>query len=81
MAAYGKETMGHLIPLHHVPYAAALHPKWTAYYYKQFSSDIPVHLSAYRYNANWEENLHTLSKLPRTSFSVLILSVKKKNSA
>ncbi|MGD2432529.1 bacillibactin transport transcriptional regulator Btr [Bacillus velezensis] len=79
MAAYGKETMGHLIPLHHVPYAAALHPKWTAYYYKQFSSDIPVHLSAYRYNANWEENLHTLSQAaPDIIFSLDSVSEEEK---
>ncbi|MBD5075363.1 AraC family transcriptional regulator, partial [Xanthomonas citri pv. citri] len=29
IAAYGRGTMGHLIPLHHIPLAAALHPKWT----------------------------------------------------
>lgn len=54
--------MGHLIPLHHIPFAAALHPKWTSYYYQHYSTDIPVQLSAYRFNEKWKENLHTLSQ-------------------
>ncbi|MGR6856524.1 bacillibactin transport transcriptional regulator Btr [Bacillus halotolerans] len=62
LAAYGKGTMGQLIPLHHIPFAAALHPKWTAYYYQHYSADIPVQLSAYRFNEKWEENLQTLSQ-------------------
>lgn len=71
IAAYGKGTMGQLIPLHLIPFAAPLHPKWTAHYYKHFSSDIPVHLSAYRFNEQWEENLHTLSHAkPEVIFSM-----------
>ncbi|WEY88784.1 bacillibactin transport transcriptional regulator Btr [Bacillus subtilis] len=62
IAAYGRGTMGHLIPLHHIPFAAALHPKWTSYYYQHYSTDIPVQLSAYRFNEKWEENLYTLSQ-------------------
>ncbi|MCY8376421.1 AraC family transcriptional regulator [Bacillus inaquosorum] len=62
IAAYGRGTMGHLIPLHHIPFAAALHPKWTSYYYQHYSTDIPVQLSAYRFNEKWKENLHTLSQ-------------------
>lgn len=54
--------MGHLIPLHHIPFAAAPHPKWTSYYYQHYSTDIPVQLSAYRFNEKWKENLHTLSQ-------------------
>ncbi|WP_348711686.1 bacillibactin transport transcriptional regulator Btr [Bacillus subtilis] len=62
IAAYGRGTMGHLIPLHHIPFAAALHPKWTSYYYQHYSTDIPVQLNAYRFNEKWEENLYTLSQ-------------------
>ncbi|MBT2636281.1 AraC family transcriptional regulator [Bacillus sp. ISL-26] len=80
MAAYGKEMIGHLIPLHHIPYAAALHPKWTAYYYKQFAPDIPIHLSAYRSNANWEENLQMLSQTaPDVILSMDSVSKEEKN--
>ncbi|MFN2744580.1 AraC family transcriptional regulator [Bacillus sp. z60-18] len=62
LAAYGQNTIGQLIPLHLIPYAAPLHPKWTSYYYKHYAADIPVHLSAYRYHEPWEENLSTLSE-------------------
>ncbi|MDA7025405.1 AraC family transcriptional regulator [Bacillus sp. CLL-7-23] len=60
LAAYGQNTIGQLIPLHLIPYAASLHPKWTAYYYKHYAHDIPVHLSAYRFHEPWEENLRML---------------------
>ncbi|ATH93549.1 AraC family transcriptional regulator [Bacillus glycinifermentans] len=62
LAAYGQNTLGQLIPLHLIPYAAPLHPKWTAYYYKHFAADIPVHLSAYRFDEPREENLQILAK-------------------
>ncbi|WP_307892738.1 bacillibactin transport transcriptional regulator Btr [Bacillus swezeyi] len=61
LAAYGQNTIGQLIPLHLIPYAASLHPKWTSHYYKHYAADIPVHLSAYRFHEPWEENLSTLS--------------------
>ncbi|MCY8092774.1 AraC family transcriptional regulator [Bacillus haynesii] len=61
LAAYGQNTIGQLIPLHLIPYAASLHPKWTSYYYKHYAADIPIHLSAYRFHEPWEENLRTLS--------------------
>ncbi|WP_426983030.1 bacillibactin transport transcriptional regulator Btr [Bacillus cabrialesii] len=80
IAAYGRGTMGHLIPLHHIPYAAALHPKWTSYYYKHYSTDIPVQLSAYRFNEKWEENLHTLSQAePDVIFSMDSISPEEQN--
>jgi len=80
IAAYGRGTMGHLIPLHHIPYAAALHPKWTSYYYQHYSTDIPVQLSAYRFNEKWEENLHTLSQAePDVIFSMDSISPEEQN--
>ncbi|KAF1678927.1 MULTISPECIES: AraC family transcriptional regulator [Bacillus] len=80
IAAYGRDTMGHLIPLHHIPFAAALHPKWTSYYYQQYSTDIPVQLSAYRFNEKWEENLHTLSQAqPDVIFSMDSISPEEQN--
>ncbi|MBW7457297.1 ABC transporter substrate-binding protein [Paenibacillus sepulcri] len=60
IAAYGSAITGQLLALKIIPYAAPLHPKWTAYYYKKYRSDIPVHLSAYRKNQHWESNIETL---------------------
>lgn len=51
---------GQLLPLGIVPYAAPLHPKWTAYYHERYRGEIPVHLSAFRRNGHWEANLETL---------------------
>ncbi|MCY7781752.1 MULTISPECIES: AraC family transcriptional regulator [unclassified Bacillus (in: firmicutes)] len=80
IAAYGKGTMGHLIPLHHIPFAAALHPKWTSYYYRHYSTDIPVQLSAYRFNEKWEENLNTLSQAePDVIFSMDTISQEEQS--
>ncbi|MCO4852187.1 bacillibactin transport transcriptional regulator Btr [Bacillus vallismortis] len=80
IAAYGKGTMGHLIPLNHIPIAAALHPKWTSYYYQHYSADIPVHLSAYRSNEKWEENLQTLAQAePDVIFSMDSISPEEQN--
>lgn len=60
IAAYGAGVTGHLLALHMIPYAAPLNPKWTAYYYRTYRSDIPVHLSAYRHNEHWKSNIETL---------------------
>jgi ABC-type Fe3+-hydroxamate transport system substrate-binding protein len=60
IAAYKPSIIGQLLALKIIPYAAPLHPKWTAYYYKMYRTDIPVHLSAYRKNQHWESNIETL---------------------
>lgn len=45
IAAYGgAETLGYLLPLELLPYAAPLHPKWTDYYLQRYGPDIPFHL-------------------------------------
>ncbi|MDT3426423.1 AraC-like DNA-binding protein [Paenibacillus forsythiae] len=45
IAAYGSaSTLGYLLPLDLLPYAAPLHPKWTDYYLKRYGADIPCHL-------------------------------------
>ncbi|CAM4474091.1 AraC family transcriptional regulator [Paenibacillus phoenicis] len=64
LAAYSPSVLGFLTPLGFMPYAAAMHPKWTEYYYREFRSDIPLHISAYRYNEDWRENLERLRQAP-----------------
>ncbi|MGI2296246.1 ABC transporter substrate-binding protein [Paenibacillus sp. GXUN7292] len=61
IAAYDSAIAGYLLVLDILPFAAPLHPKWTAYYYKRYRSEIPVQLSAYRYNLDWESNLSILA--------------------
>ncbi|MEC1535169.1 AraC family transcriptional regulator [Bacillus sonorensis] len=79
LAVYGQNTLGQLIPLHLIPYAASLHPKWTSYYYKQYAADIPVHLSAYRFDEPWEENLRILSEsAPELIISMDSISQKER---
>ncbi|KWX71501.1 AraC family transcriptional regulator [Paenibacillus jilunlii] len=70
LAAYTPALLGQLLPLNIVPYAAALHPKWTEYYYRNYRADIPVHISAYRSNRDWQANLALL----RQSSADLILA-------
>ncbi|GED61035.1 AraC family transcriptional regulator [Brevibacillus formosus] len=60
IAAYGSTIIGHLLALKMIPYAAPLHPKWTAYYHHSYRNDIPVHLSAFRINQNWKANIELL---------------------
>ncbi len=60
IAAYRPSNIGQLLALGMIPYAAPLHPKWTAYYYKTYRADIAVHLSAYRQNQHWESNIEML---------------------
>ncbi|WP_077616693.1 AraC family transcriptional regulator [Caenibacillus caldisaponilyticus] len=60
IAAYRSPIIGQLLALKIIPYAAPLHPKWTAYYYKRYRADISVHLSAYRQNQHWASNIDTL---------------------
>ncbi|WP_422658116.1 AraC family transcriptional regulator [Paenibacillus sp. EC2-1] len=61
IAIYGSSSLlGYLIPLHVIPYAAPLHPKWSRYYYNFLGPDIPIHLDAYRLNHNKIANLERL---------------------
>ncbi|MWV44432.1 AraC family transcriptional regulator [Paenibacillus sp. HJL G12] len=61
IALYGSTSLlGYLIPLHIIPYAAPLHPKWSAEQYHTLGPEIPVHLDAYRQNHNKEANLDKL---------------------
>lgn len=60
IAAYSAPILGQLLTLNIIPFAAPMHPKWSAYYYKMYRSDIPVHLSAYRFNQDWETNIEAL---------------------
>ncbi|MCS7460329.1 AraC family transcriptional regulator [Paenibacillus doosanensis] len=64
IAAYQIPITGQLLALKMIPYAAPLHPKWTGYYYKMYGSEIPVHLSAYRFNQDWEANIEKLRLQP-----------------
>ncbi|WP_078431716.1 AraC family transcriptional regulator [Metabacillus halosaccharovorans] len=60
VAAYDFSSIGHLLALHIFPYAAPIHPKWTSFYYQTFRNDIPVHLSAFQINKDWETNIDIL---------------------
>ncbi|TBL72706.1 AraC family transcriptional regulator [Paenibacillus thalictri] len=63
IAAYRLGTMGYLLPMDLMPYAAPLHPKWAGYYYEKHREDIPVHLSAFRRNEHWQENIEALRQI------------------
>ncbi|WP_127588410.1 AraC family transcriptional regulator [Paenibacillus koleovorans] len=52
--------IGHLLPLHRLPHAAPLHPKWGGYYYERYRHDIPVHLSALMNGRDRSDNVRTL---------------------
>ncbi|THF76529.1 AraC family transcriptional regulator [Cohnella fermenti] len=62
VVAYSATVLGQLLALQIMPYAAPLHPKWTSYYYTQYRYDIPLHLSGYRFNEDWEANLDVLKQ-------------------
>lgn len=62
VVVYQSELIGYMIALQVVPYAAPLHPKWTEYYYQAYRDEIPVHLSAYRYNRDWPSNMSLLQQ-------------------
>lgn len=62
IALYGSTVLlGYMTPLQMIPYAAPLHPKWSAEQYHVLGSEIPVHLDAYRQNLNNEDNLDKLA--------------------
>ncbi|PZM63355.1 AraC family transcriptional regulator [Paenibacillus dendritiformis] len=60
IVAYTPGIAGHMLALGQIPYAAPLHPKWSAHYYEKYRFDIPHHLSAYRYNKDWKTNIEAL---------------------
>ncbi|MFJ2044871.1 AraC family transcriptional regulator [Paenibacillus taichungensis] len=62
IAAYHIAITGHLLALNMIPYAAPLHPKWTSYYYRMYGKDIPVHLSAYRIDMEWQSKIRALQE-------------------
>ncbi|MGF7045592.1 ABC-type Fe3+-hydroxamate transport system substrate-binding protein [Paenibacillus sp. DS2015] len=61
IVAYSTPILGQLLALKMIPYAAPLHPKWSAYYYKMYRRDIPLHLSGYRFNEDWETNIESIT--------------------
>lgn len=63
LVAYQTGVIGYMIALNIMPYAAPLHPKWTEYYYRDYRDEIPIHLSAYRYNMDWKLNINQLQHL------------------
>lgn len=63
IAVQHARLIGQLLALHHIPYAAPLHPKWAKHYYDHYRSDIPVHLSAYRHIEDWESNIEKLQQV------------------
>ncbi|WP_051691167.1 ABC transporter substrate-binding protein [Bacillus zhangzhouensis] len=60
--AYGPSILGQLTPLHLLPYAAPIHPKWTAYDFEHYGDDIPIHLNAHRINEHSEKNIQQVQK-------------------
>ncbi|MBD3861140.1 ABC transporter substrate-binding protein [Bacillus sp. 28A-2] len=60
--AYGPSILGQLTPLHVLPYAAPIHPKWTAYDFEHYGDDIPIHLNAHRINEYSEMNIQQVQK-------------------
>ncbi|MBW4082986.1 AraC family transcriptional regulator [Paenibacillus sp. S150] len=62
IVAYSSPILGQLLSLKVLPYAAPLHPKWTGYYHKMYGKDIPLHLSAYRFDLDWESNIEALTR-------------------
>lgn len=62
IVAYSSPILGQLLSLKVLPYAAPLHPKWTGYYHKMYGKDIPLHLSAYRFDLDWESNIEALAR-------------------
>ncbi|MFU1798562.1 AraC family transcriptional regulator [Paenibacillus azoreducens] len=63
LALYGATSLlGYLTPLQIIPYAAPLHPKWSAELYHALGPEIPVHLDAYRQNYYKEANLNKLEE-------------------
>ncbi|MDO7266469.1 ABC transporter substrate-binding protein [Shouchella clausii] len=60
LAAYDLDSLGDLLALRQIPFAAPMHPKWTKHYYELYQHEVPVHLSAYRANHDWQANMERL---------------------
>ncbi|WP_195574688.1 helix-turn-helix transcriptional regulator [Paenibacillus sp. 1001270B_150601_E10] len=61
LAIYGCHcTVGFLLPLHIIPYAAPMHPKWTGYYNERIGVDIPYHLNVQHDTPHQPNNLAML---------------------
>lgn len=60
LASYDPIATGYLLALGVMPYAAPLHPKWTAHDEKRYAANIPVHLSVQRATMNWQSNIDIL---------------------
>lgn len=61
VAAYASvSTLGYLLPLDIVPYAAPLHPKWSGYYLERYGADIPYHLE---YGSSDQQNPTVIRQL------------------
>ncbi|MFD1886891.1 AraC family transcriptional regulator [Paenibacillus wenxiniae] len=62
LASYDPITTGYLLALGVMPYAAPLHPKWTAHDEKRYAANIPVHLNVQRATMHWQNNLDILRR-------------------
>ncbi|UTR13162.1 AraC family transcriptional regulator [Salipaludibacillus sp. LMS25] len=62
IAAYDFFSVGYLLALNIYPFAAPIHPKWTSYYFYHYRKDIPIHLSAFQVNKDWQANIALLKK-------------------
>ncbi len=62
LASYDPIATGYLLALGVMPYAAPLHPKWTAHDEKRYAANIPVHLSVQRATMHWQSNLAILRR-------------------
>ncbi|WP_411349104.1 AraC family transcriptional regulator [Paenibacillus sp. WLX2291] len=62
IASYDPIITGYLLALDVIPYAAPLHPKWTAHDEKRLAADIPVHLKVQRATVQWQSNIAILRR-------------------
>lgn len=64
IATYSSNMIGQLLALGVIPVAAPIDPKWTAYYYNVYRTEIPSHLkltdpyTSWRMEANVEKLVH-----------------------
>ncbi|MDQ0173259.1 AraC family transcriptional regulator [Paenibacillus tundrae] len=64
IATYSSNMIGQLLALGVIPVAAPIDPKWTAYYYNAYRTEIPLHLkltdpyTSWRMEANVEKLVH-----------------------
>ncbi|WP_170936649.1 helix-turn-helix domain-containing protein [Paenibacillus aquistagni] len=64
IAIYGCHTIiGYVLPLHIIPFAAPMHPKWTGYYMERIGVDIPYHLHVYHGTDYQPDNIEQLIRI------------------